>query len=106
MEHIFLNLKRFDVPTQLGGVNRLAPVAEWGRTIVEGTEAGLRQYDPAQVEFVMYLPEAHLLSAAAACGQRHQQHCHAQRQRDISHLLHNRFLPRSFELHVYMIPYS
>ena len=69
MKHIFLNLKRFDVPTQLGGVNRLAPVAEWGRAIVEGTEAGLRKYDPAQVEFVMYLPEAHLLSAAAARGE-------------------------------------
>ena len=37
MKHIFLNLKRFDVPVELGGVNRLAPVAEWGRAIVAGT---------------------------------------------------------------------
>ena len=37
MKHIYLNLRRFDVPVELGGVNRLAPVAGWGRAIVEGT---------------------------------------------------------------------
>ena len=66
MKHIFLNLKRFDVPVELGGVNRLAPMADWGRAVVEGTQAGLAKYDPAQVEFVQFFPEAHLLSAAAA----------------------------------------
>ena len=66
MKHIFLNLKRFDVPVELGGVNRLAPLADWGRAVVEGTQAGLAKYDPAQVEFVQFFPEAHLLSAAAA----------------------------------------
>ena len=30
MKYVFLNLKRFDVPVELGGVNRLAPMAEWG----------------------------------------------------------------------------
>lgn len=66
MKYIFLNLKRFDVPPQYGGVNRLAPVEGWGRAIVEGTQQALRQYDPAEVEFVQYFPEAHLLSAGAA----------------------------------------
>ncbi len=66
MKHIYLNLKRFDVPVELGGVNRLAPVREWGAAVVRGTQEALRQYDPAQVEFVQYLPEAHLLAAAAA----------------------------------------
>lgn len=66
MKHIYLNLKRFDVPVEFGGVNRLAPVAEWGRTIVEGTQEALKSYSPEEVEFVQYLPEAHLLSAAAA----------------------------------------
>ena len=66
MKHIFLNLKRFDVPVEMGGVNRLAPVADWGRAIVEGTQNGLAHYDPAKVDFVMYLPEAHLLNAAAS----------------------------------------
>lgn len=66
MKHIFLNLKRFDIPVALGGVNRLAPIADWGRTIVEQTQDGLAAYAPDEVEFVLYLPEAHLLSAAAA----------------------------------------
>ena len=66
MKHIYLNLKRFDVPVELGGVNRLAPVKDWGAAVVNGTQEALRRYDPAQVEFVQYLPEAHLLTAAAA----------------------------------------
>lgn len=66
MKHIFLNLKRFDVPVEMGGVNRLAPVADWGKAIVEGTQDGLAAYDKNEVEFAAYLPEAHLLSAAAA----------------------------------------
>ena len=66
MKHIFLNLKRFDVPAELGGVNRLAAVADWGRAIVEQTQAGLEQYAPEQVEFVQFFPEAHLPAAAAA----------------------------------------
>ena len=66
MKHIYLNLKRFDVPVSLGGVNRLAPVQEWGKTIVENTQDALRKYDPQKVEFVQFLPEAHLLQAVAA----------------------------------------
>ena len=64
MKHIFLNLKRFDITPEFGGVNRLASMQDWGRTIVEGTQEQLRAFDDA--EFVMYLPEAHLLGAAAA----------------------------------------
>ena len=66
MKHLYLNLKRFDVPVEYGGVNRLAPVAEWGGCIVSRTQEALRVYDPAEVELVQYLPEAHLLGAAAA----------------------------------------
>ena len=66
MKHIYLNLKRFDVPVELGGVNRLAPVRDWGAAVVNGTQEALKAYDPAKVEFVQYLPEAHLLGAAAA----------------------------------------
>lgn len=66
MKHIYLNLKRFDVPVELGGVNRLAPVADWGAAVVGGTQEALRKYDREKVEFVQYLPEAHLISAAAA----------------------------------------
>lgn len=64
MKHIFLNLKRFDISPARGGVNRLAPMGEWGAAIVRGTQDALRNYP--QAEFVMYLPEAHLLGAVAA----------------------------------------
>ena len=66
MKHIFLNLKRFDVPALYGGVNRLSAPAAWGQTIVTDTQARLSLYDPAEVEFVMYLPEAHIPAAVAA----------------------------------------
>ena len=66
MKHIFLNLKRFDVPVALGGVNRIAPMQEWGGFIVKNTQQALKKYDPSKVEFVQYFPEAHLLSAVAA----------------------------------------
>ena len=66
MKFIFLNLKRFDVPNELGGVNRIAPLKDWGKYIVENTQDTLSAYDPSEVEFVMFMPEAHLLSAAAA----------------------------------------
>ena len=86
MKHIFLNLKRFDVPVELGGVNRLAPMADWGRAVVEGTQAGLAHYDPAEVEFVQFFPEAHLLSAAAArCeGSRVEVGCQSVYRQDVA----------------------
>lgn len=69
MKHIYLNLKRFDVPVEYGGVNRLAPVRDWGAAVVSGTQEALKRYDSAQVEFVQYLPEAHLLGAVAALSE-------------------------------------
>lgn len=66
MKHIFLNLKRFDVPVELGGVNRVSPIESWGSFIVSNTQDALKKYDPSEVEFVQYLPEAHLLNAVAA----------------------------------------
>ncbi len=69
MKHIYLNLKRFDVPTEFGGVNRLAPVKDWGKAIVSGTQEGLKKYDPSEVEFAQYFPEAHLLGAVEALSE-------------------------------------
>lgn len=66
MKYIFLNLKRFDVPVQYGGVNRIAPLDKWGAYIVENTQQALEKYDPSEVEFVQYFPEAHLLNAVGA----------------------------------------
>ena len=66
MKHLYLNLKRFDVPVAFGGVNRIAPMEKWGGYIVENTQETLKKYDPSEVEFVQYFPEAHLLNAVAA----------------------------------------
>lgn len=66
MKFIFLNLKRFDVPTEFGGVNRIAPMQDWGGYIVRNTQQKLKKYDCNDVEFVIFFPEAHILSAAAA----------------------------------------
>lgn len=66
MKHIYLNLKRFDVPAKLGGVNRIAEVKDWALYIVTNTQEELNKYDSDKVEFAMYFPEAHLLGAVAA----------------------------------------
>lgn len=66
MKHIYLNLKRFDIPREAGGVNSIAPAADWGTYIVENTKDALAKYSRDEVEFVMYLPEAHLLNAVGA----------------------------------------
>lgn len=66
MKHIFLNLKRFDIPVCMGGVNCLAPINQWGKVIVSETQDGLDIYDPKDVEFAIFFPEAHLISAVAA----------------------------------------
>lgn len=66
MKHIYLNLKRFDVPVEYGGVNRIAPVADWAAYIVNHTQDALKRYAAEEVEFAMYFPELHLLKAAEA----------------------------------------
>ena len=65
MKHLCLNLKRFDVPRDLGGVNGIAAPGGWARAIVEGTQEALRAY-AGRASFPMYFPEAHLLPAVAA----------------------------------------
>ena len=65
MKHIFLNLKRFDIPKELGGVNAIAPMGQWGNYIVEHTQEQLKKYDKDEVEFAMYFPEAHLIPAVS-----------------------------------------
>lgn len=64
MKQIFLNLKRFDVPPEFGGVNRIAAARDWGGYIVSHTQEQLKKYTAA--DFVQFFPEAHLLSATAA----------------------------------------
>ena len=66
MKYIFLNLKRFDIPPQKGGVNRLAPMKDWAKTIINGADAKLCEYSKDDVKFAMYFPEAHLINACEA----------------------------------------
>lgn len=66
MKHIYLNLKRFDVPAELGGVNRIAPMEDWGGFIVKNTQEQLKKYAKEEAEFTMFFPELHLLGALEA----------------------------------------
>ena len=68
MKHLCLNLKRFDVPASMGGVNRLAPGGLWAKTIVDAVREELKQYEGA-ARFPMYFPEAHVIFAAEAAGE-------------------------------------
>ena len=56
MKHIYLNLKRFDVPAELGGVNRIADVRECGSYIVKETQEELKKYKQDDVEFAIFFP--------------------------------------------------
>jgi len=66
MKHIYLNLKRFDIPRKMGGVNSIAPIGEWAGYIVKNTQDAMESYGEGDVEFVTYFPEAHLIGAIAA----------------------------------------
>lgn len=66
MKYICLNLKRFDIPYEFGGVNRIANPKQWGNYIVEHTQEALNRYNPNEVQFNMYLPEAHLINSINA----------------------------------------
>lgn len=65
MKHIYLNLKRFDVSAGRGGVNRLAPMDAWAKTILSQTQDQLGKYK-GQADFTIFFPEAHLLAAKSA----------------------------------------
>lgn len=66
MKHLYLNLKRFDIPPSLDGVNALAPIGAWGGEIVRRTQDALAAYDRSEAEFVQFFPEAHILGAVRA----------------------------------------
>ena len=68
MKHLCLNLKRFDVPAEMGGVNRLAEGSRWAETIVSRTKDALEQYR-GKARFPMYFPEAHVIAAVQAAGE-------------------------------------
>lgn len=65
MKHIYLNLKRFDVVPERGGVNRLAAPLDWGAAVVSAIQEGIEPYTGA-ASFAAFLPESQLASALGA----------------------------------------
>ncbi len=65
-QHIFVNFKRFDVPSSFGGVNRLATIEEYAPYIINRVLPELGKYDKDKVRFVQYYPEAQLIAAVKA----------------------------------------
>lgn len=63
MKYIFLNLKRFDIPTAMGGVNHGPDPHRWGGDIME-IQKGTVAYNDAV--FAAFFPEAHILNAVNA----------------------------------------
>ena len=66
MKHIFLNLKRFDITPEHGGVNRLAEPAAWGEAVTSSIKDVAARYTDA--EFAAFLPEVHLIGAVAGAA--------------------------------------
>ncbi len=67
MKHIFLNLKRFDITPELGGVNRLAEPSAWGEAVTSSIKEVAERYADV-AEFAAFLPEAHLIGAVRGAG--------------------------------------
>lgn len=65
VKKIYLNLKRFDVPIEFGGVNRISPIRIWGADIINRVQDDLGLYK-GQTEFFQFFPEAHLIPALSA----------------------------------------
>ncbi len=65
MKYIFVNLKRFDIPAELDGVNRIAPMKTWGRHIINSVKDFLKGIEDV-VECAVFLPEAHIILATEA----------------------------------------
>jgi triosephosphate isomerase len=83
LKHIFVNLKRFDVPAEAGGVNRLAPPARWAETIISGLYGGLEKYARDEAAFTLFFPEAHIVQAAAVAKGRLSVGCQGVHWEDI-----------------------
>jgi len=66
IKNIYLNLKRFDIPVEFGGVNRIAPPLDWGRFIIRAIQEPLKRYDCENVKFIVFFPEAHIPGAITA----------------------------------------
>ena len=65
--YLYLNLKRFDVLRDLGGVNSDTDIKNWSGNIIRKVLEPLKEIkEKSDAEFVMYLPELHLFNALEA----------------------------------------
>lgn len=65
--YLYLNLKRFDVLRDLGGVNSDTDLKNWSGNIIRKVLEPLKEIKKkSDAEFVMYLPELHLFNALEA----------------------------------------
>lgn len=66
-KYLYLNLKRFDVLREFGGVNDDTDIKNWSSNIIKKVLEPLKKIKAkSDVEFVMYLPELHLFNALEA----------------------------------------
>jgi triosephosphate isomerase (TIM) len=63
MKKIFINLKRFDIPRSLGGISFSDSVLDYGKNVIDGLRTN---YSKNLKELVVFLPEAHLITANKA----------------------------------------
>lgn len=61
MNKIYINLKRFDILSKFGGINRDDNVNDWAERIITEIEKGITKLDDISV--TVFFPEAHLLNA-------------------------------------------
>lgn len=64
-KEIYVNLKRFDIPKELGGVNSISKVENWAKTIISNVDELLEEYGK-EARFTFLFPELHIISAVAA----------------------------------------
>lgn len=65
MDHIYVNLKRFDIPTQFGGINSISSPHEWAETILKAVQNEVKKYEN-NAEFTFFFPETHIIPAVQA----------------------------------------
>ena len=66
-KYLYLNLKRFDVLREFGGVNSEKDLKNWSVNIIKKVLEPLKEIKAkSDAEFVVYLPELHLFNALEA----------------------------------------
>lgn len=72
MKYICLNLKRFDIPVRRGGTNDIAAIDNWAFYIMNYIKDCLGEYPEEEAEFIIFFPEAHIMSAFSSRGENHR----------------------------------